>query len=88
VTDLAYSKNIVNIQALEQRPHSEIDVYETAAKVQATGEASDDFEVRVVSLRGVGRGIGEDGRGRSIKLDEITGTWSRMSQYFRDLQGV
>jgi hypothetical protein len=32
--------------------------------------------------------VREDGGGRSIKLDEITGTWPRMGQYFRDLQGV
>jgi hypothetical protein len=38
ITDLAYSENIVNIQVLERWPHSEINVYETAAKVQATGK--------------------------------------------------
>ena len=42
-TDLAYSQNIINIETLEQRPHGEIHINQTATKVKTAGEARHNF---------------------------------------------
>jgi hypothetical protein len=87
LTDLAYSENVIDVQTLEQGPHCKIDVHETAAKVQATRKARDNFKVCIIGLWGSRIRQG-DGRRGSIELDEITGAWSGMGQDFGDLQGV
>lgn len=44
-TRLANRQNVVNVQALEQWPHSEIYIHQTPPKVKASREARDDLQI-------------------------------------------
>lgn len=68
---LAYGQNIVDIQALEQWPHGEVDINQTFAKVQATGKTSYDFEGSIWTVA----------LGTGIQPDKIAGPRGGMSEY-------
>ena len=80
ITHLAYGEDVVDVQALEERPHCEVHVDKTTAKVQSAREARDDLQARF-------RGRARRRRG-SIQADELTRTRRGVGEDLADLQGV
>ena len=42
---LADSQNVVDVQALEQRPHGEVDINQATPEIKSARETSDDLEI-------------------------------------------
>ena len=80
MTHFAYGEDVVDVQALEERPHCKVDIDETTTEVQSTREARDDLQAR---FRGRARR-----RCRSIQADELTRTRRGVGEDLADLQGV
>lgn len=80
ITHLTYGEDVVDVQALEERPHCEVHVDKTTAKVQSAREARDDLQARF-------RGRARRRRG-SIQADELTRTRRGVGEDLADLQGV
>jgi hypothetical protein len=68
VTNLAYGQDVINVQALEQGPHGEVDVNQTTTKVKTAWEARDNLQTGVTGF------ILRTG----IELYEISSTGGRM----------
>ena len=96
---LTDGQNVVDVQALEERPHREVDVDEAAAKVKAAGESRDDLEARLRMRLGVisvatvcagGRRAGDRGvrTGGRVKADELAGARGRVREDLGDLERV
>ena len=79
-THFADGEDVVNVQTLEQRPHREVHVDETATEVEPTREARDDLQAR---LRGRARG-----RSRGVEADKLTRARRGVREDLADLQGV
>ena len=47
MTHFAYGEDVVDVQALEERPHCKVDIDETTTEVQSSREASDNFQARL-----------------------------------------
>jgi hypothetical protein len=77
-TDLAYGQDVINVQALEQGPHGEVDIDQTTTKVKTPWKAGDNLQTGVAGFI----------LGTSIELDEIACTRSRVSEDLRDLESV
>ena len=77
-THLANSQDIINVQALEQGPHGEIDIDQTSAEVKPTRETRNDLQVGIaaVTLRA------------SIELDKISSPGGRVCEDLGDLKRV
>ena len=79
-THFADGEDVVDVQALEERPHREIDIDETTTEVQPTREARDDLQAR---FRGRARR-----RSRSVETDKLTRTRRGVGEDLADLQCV
>ena len=75
MTNLADGQYVVDVQTLEQGPHSEVHVHQTTAKVEATGEARDHLEICLIL-------------GTGVEPNKVAGARSRVRENFRDLEGV
>jgi hypothetical protein len=74
-TDCQY---VVDIQALEQRPHGEIDIDEPTTEIESARETRDDFKIRVAAIA----------FGTCVKFNQIPCTRGGMRKNFGDLEGM
>jgi hypothetical protein len=77
-TNLADSEDIVDVQALEERPHGKIDIDQATPKVEPARKAGDDLKTRVARLV----------LATSIKLDQVARARCGMGENLGDLEGV
>ena len=80
-TNLTNGQDIVNIEALEQRPHSEIDIDQPTTEIQTAGEARDDLKACL-------RGMSSIRSRRCIEANQLTRARRGVRQDLADLQGV
>jgi hypothetical protein len=76
--NLADGKDIVDVQALEERPHGEIDIDQATSKVESAREAGNDLETRVARLV----------LAAGIKLDQVACAGCRVGEDLGDLERV
>lgn len=77
-TDFTNGQNIINVKALEQGPHGEVDIYQPPPKVQASGEPGNNLETC----------LGPVAFGGSIQTDNFTRARSREGKNLGNLKGV
>ena len=82
---LADGEDVVDVEALEEGPHGEVDVDQAASEVEAAGEAGDDFEA------GLGGGWmwgGGGSGGGGVEADELAWAGGGVGEDLGDLEGV
>ena len=77
---LADGEDVVNVQALEQRPHREVHIDQSTAKVETTRKTRYNLQARL--------GAAVRRRRRRVKTHELAGTGRRMRKNLADLQSV
>ena len=77
-TNLTNRQDIIYIQALKQWPHRKVDVHQSSAKVQPTGEPCNNFETCLSSVA----------LGGSIQTDDFTRSRSREREDLGDLESM